>query len=167
MAGVKPPLPRAVPTLRFATVFATFLLMFSLATNALAPTFRQAASAPAYGIGGGGGGSDTEPQAPEAMSSAATEAPAEEETPEVAMAPATLVPTLEANRVLETPTPDASLKAMAPEQQLPAQTPQPGAASAPIPLAWEIGLLVIALISGVLAWLLRSTSERSWRTKTK
>ena len=163
MAGVKPPLPRAVPTLRFATLLATFLLVFSLATNALAPTFRQAASAPVYGMGGGGG-DDTGEQPPEVMSSAATQAPAA-----AAPAPATQEPTLqsESNRALETPTPDATHKAMAPEQQLPAQPPQPAPASVPIPLTWQIGLLVVALFSGGLAWLLRSASDRSWRRKTK
>ncbi len=164
MAGVRPPVPRAVPTLRFATLLATFLLVFSLATNALAPTLRQAAQAPVYGMGGGGGAADTQP---EAMSSAATEAPAATELP-AAEAPllqtapilGTPAPTLEdQNRLLGTATPEAALKDFAP--------PQPEPARAPIPPAWQIGLLVIALLSGGLAWFLRRASERSWRAKTK
>src|SRR5512139_991838 len=47
MAGVKPPLPRSVPTLRFATALAAFLLVFSMATNALVPTFGRSAAVPA------------------------------------------------------------------------------------------------------------------------
>src|SRR5512139_2528573 len=47
MAGVKPPLPRSVPALRFATLLAAFLLVFSMATNALVPTFGRSAAVPA------------------------------------------------------------------------------------------------------------------------
>ena len=165
MSGVNTPLPRSVPTLRFATLLATFLLVFSMATNALAPVFRQAASAPAYGMGGGGGGGVDQP--PEALS-AATQAPVEQGTP--GLAPATQAPALPeagSSLALETPTPDATLKALAPAEQLPAQPVQPEPSSAPVPLIWQIGLLVLALVSGGLAWLLRSASDRSWRGKTK
>ncbi|HVN16624.1 MAG TPA: hypothetical protein VMT73_12840, partial [Anaerolineales bacterium] len=71
MAGVKPPLPRAYPVLRFATSAASVLLVFSFATNALTPRFAAAAPAPmaAYGMGGGG------------AEAAATQAPAATEMP--------------------------------------------------------------------------------------
>lgn len=40
MAGLKPPAPRAFGALRFATALATFLLVASVAVNALAPLAR-------------------------------------------------------------------------------------------------------------------------------
>ena len=164
MAGVKPPTPRSVPTLRFATLLATFLLVFSLATNTLAPALRQAAQAPIYGMGGGGGGDDTEPMA---MSEAATEPPAATLLPPEAAAPpmTTLVPTIIAEdqaRDLQ-PTPDPFLKTGPAEEPAPAAEPAP----APIPPALLIGLLVIALVCGGAAWLIGRASERSWRAKTK
>ncbi|HEY6074393.1 MAG TPA: hypothetical protein VIV15_13645, partial [Anaerolineales bacterium] len=100
------------------------------------------------------------------MSSAATEAPAATEPP-AAEAPLQTAPILgtpaptfeDRNSLLGTATPDAASKAIAPAQ------PEP--AKAPIPPVWQIVLLVIALLSGGLAWYLRRASERSWRAKTK
>jgi hypothetical protein len=166
MAGVKPPTPRSVPTLRFATMLATFLLVFSLATNTIAPHLtRQAANAPVYGMGGGGSGQDET----EAQALAATEAAAATESPMLQTGPvapqATLFPTTPAEdqaNIVPTPSPEASLKAVAPPAQ-----PAPETQRSPIPPAWQIGLLVIALVCGGLAWLISRTSERSWRAKTK
>lgn len=160
MAGVKPPTPRAVPTLRFATMLATFLLVFSLATNALAPALRQAVQAPVYGMGGGGGGAaDSQLQ----ESAPATEPPAATLLPPAAAALPTLeAPTLEQNRILPTPTPEPFLKEFSQPEQ-PLREAQP----APIQSVWLIALLVIALLSGGLAWLINRASERSWRAKMK
>lgn len=174
MAGVKPPVPRAVPTLRFATLLATFLLVFSLATNALAPMLSMASQAPAYGMGGGGGGADPTMEA-QLLLEAATEAPAATLLPPAAALPAgpesTLIPTLAAEeqaRTLPTPTPEPVLKDTGPAadqfaQSAPAAQPAP----APVPPAWQIALLVIALLCGGGAWLIRQASERAWRAKTK
>ncbi|HNE03943.1 MAG TPA: hypothetical protein PLT08_05465, partial [Anaerolineales bacterium] len=72
MVGLKPPLPRTYPLLRFATAFAAVLFLFSFTANTLVPMFNFGAAAPAYGLGSGGG--------PESapMAAAATEAPATE-----------------------------------------------------------------------------------------
>src|SRR5512137_245455 len=58
MAGIKPPLPRAYPVLRFASVFAVFLFFFTFAVNSLPRlSLPMGAAAPAMemqtGIGGG------------------------------------------------------------------------------------------------------------------
>ncbi len=180
MAGVKPPVPRSVPTLRFATLLATFLLVFSLATNALVPALQRTASAPAYGMGGGGGGADPTMEAQLlAEAGIATEAPAATLLPPAAAEPlnpqSTLIPTLSAEeqaRLYPTPTPEPSLKDTGPAaepfaQSAPAQEPQPEAAPGPVPLPWLVGLLGIALLCGGAAWAIRSASERAWRAKTK
>jgi anti-sigma factor RsiW len=166
MAGVKPPVPRAVPGLRFATVLATFLLVFSVATNALAPTFRQAAQAPVYGMGGGGAEAPSIMSAPATEAPAATSAPALEQTaPEDQSfsSPAATMGAEDSNRTAVTATPEAALKGFAPEQPAPRVQSEP----LPIPQIWIIVLLVVALVSGGLAWLVRWISERSWRAKMK
>lgn len=57
MAGIRPPLPRAYPVFRFASVIATLLFVFTFALNAGAPMLsaRPAAfeAAPMMGVGGG------------------------------------------------------------------------------------------------------------------
>lgn len=176
MAGVKPPVPRSVPTLRFATLLATFLLVFSLATNAVIPALQRTASAPAIGMGGGGG-ADPTIEAQLMTEYAATQSPAATLLPPAAAEPiqpqSTLIPTLSAEeqaRLYPTPTPEPSLKdtGPAPEafaQSAPAEEPAPQ--SAPIPVAWEIGLLIAALLFGGAAWAIRRASERAWREKTK
>ncbi len=160
MAGVKPPLPRAYPTLRFATALATLLLVITFATNSLMPSLTAFAPT-AYGMGGGGGGCET----CGGESAAATQAPA-------AAAPSVesgIAPTMEASATPE-PTPKNAATEQSPNPADQARTlapPAPAPAGNPIPLAWQIGLLAVALACGGLAWLLRLNSEKSWRAKTK
>jgi hypothetical protein len=158
MAGVKPPMPRAFPALRFATALATFLLFFSVAANAVAPSLRQAAQAPApaYGMGGGGA---AEPMGPEAMPQP-TVSTMMQTGP--ALPAGTLEPTLSASdqtRMAETPTPLP--------QPLAKQSPRGSQASGPVPILWEIVFLLAALGSAGFAWGLRSASERAWRETMK
>jgi anti-sigma factor RsiW len=56
MVGLKPPLPRTYPVFRFATVFASLLLMLSLTVNAMSPYVSFGAPSGVYGFGGGGEG---------------------------------------------------------------------------------------------------------------
>lgn len=183
MAGVKAPLPRAVPALRWATSFATFLLFLSMAANALAPSF--AASQVPYGIGGGGGGDDqapmmeampaaTEAPATEAPAFAvATEAPAATEPPVLALAP-TEAPALDnssQSMILPTETaPDSAMKTMSTEEARtvePSEPPAPEPVRAPVPLGWQIALLVVALSTGGLAYILAELANQSWRKTMK
>lgn len=194
MAGVKPPLPRAVPALRWATSLATLLLFATFAANAFAPSL---AAAPAYmSLGKGGGGPDealvmesapAEPAAaePAATEAAATEAPELEaapavtETPLATQAPSMVFeptePAVSATEMGDAalqptaqplPTEDLALRNVAPELPIePAPEPQP--APLAVPIAWQIGLLVVALASGGLAWILSQLSDQSWRGKVK
>ncbi len=177
MAGVKAPLPRAVPALRWATSFATFLLFLSMAANALAPSL--AARPMAYGMGGGGGGDDQAPMMMEAMPAAteapATEAPAATEPPVLAAAP-TQAPALDnSGQAMIAPTetapaPDSAMKTMSTEEARsvePGAQPAPEPVRAPIPLGWQIALLVVALAAGGLAWILVELANQSWRRKMK
>ena len=158
MAGVKPPAPRALPTLRFATMLATALLVFSVAANAVVPSLRQAAPAAAPAFGMGGGGAPDETMGPELLAPA-TEPPL---APTISpLAAGTLEPTLspsDQTRIAETPTPMPLPKAASARG-----APQTG----PVPFFWEIVFLVVALGSAGMAWALRSASERAWREKMK
>jgi predicted anti-sigma-YlaC factor YlaD len=187
MAGVKAPLPRAVPALRWATSFAAFLLFLSMAANALAPSLSSRPMA--YGMGGGGDASD---QAPMMMAAPATEAPAATEAPLMeaaateppaateapALAPVAteeyLIPVTgggaeEALPTQTAPAPDSSMKALSTEAApaQPSELPAPEPLRAPIPLTWQIGLLVVALSTGGLAWILAELANQSWRKKLK
>ncbi len=151
MAGVKPPLPRVYPALRFATALASVLLIFSFAANTLTPRLAAAPAPMAvYGMGGGGGAGDE---------SFATPAPAATEVPAFQAIPQ------EGVRIVPTETPEAMLKSSAPQQ--PPAMDQNQKSAAPIPVAWELILLVAVLIFGGLSWILRAVSERAWRAKMK
>jgi hypothetical protein len=183
MAGVKAPLPRAVPALRWATSFAAFLLFLSMAANALAPSFAPRQMA--YGIGGGGGGDDQAPMMMESMpaateapafAAAATEAPAATEPPVLAVAP-TEAPAFDnsgqpriAAPTETAPAPDSAMKTMSTEEARtvePSEPPAPEPVRAPVPLGWQIALLVVALSTGGLAYILAELANQSWRKNMK
>ncbi len=180
MVGQKPPLPRTYPVFRFATVLATLLLFFTFATNFMAPRLTRTAAPFAYGMGGYGGGGGGEPEstmeaAPEAAAPAlqapvATEAPAEAPAP----APTLMVPSAN-DSVRAEPTLQASEKSgiqQAPtgetlaQQTAPLQTPQPQP-SKPINATWQIVLAGIAIVSGLIAFILRYSAIQKWRAKAK
>lgn len=166
MARVKPPLPRAVPALRWATSLATLLLVVTFAANALSPSL--ASSAPmGYGMGGGG------EEAPLLMEAAATEAPAaapvwdaaatEEPLPSVSADGAEEVQPTQ----LAVSTPDPAMKSVSPELPPVALAQESQPVRAPIPLGWQVGLGVVALTTGGLAWILVALADVSWRKKAK
>lgn len=148
MVGLKPPLPRAYPIFRFSTAFATTLLMISLAANLLASQFSFAASAPqaVFGVGGG---------------SAATEAPVLS-APFLEMAPAVL-PTDDITARQGEPSADAMQipKEAGTESGLPEQADVRNEAF--VPVIWQISLLVIILLGGLLMWIMRQSALRKWR----
>ena len=159
MVGINPPLPRAYPAFRFATVVATLLFFFTFGVNTLAPQFQQT-----LGFGMGGGAAEPETFAQEAPalaeSAAATEAPATE-APASDLAPLpTAMPSSEgAARVSETPTTkvgeagndgEANQSQVQREAQVFSST-------------WQIALLMIAGISALFMVLMRRSSVRRWR----
>jgi hypothetical protein len=195
MVGQKPPLPRTYPVFRFATVLATLLLFFTFATNFMAPRLVRTA-APPYGIGGyGGGGGAEEPQlemeaapaesaateeppAP-AFAAPAGEAPVEEPAaPELpAPAPTAMPPSAEDSaRVVPEPTMQPSEKSgvQAPpagenfaQQVAPDEVEQAQKPARPISATVQIVLAGLAILSGLIALLLRTFAIRQWRAKAK
>ncbi|MGB7873765.1 MAG: hypothetical protein WBL25_05230 [Anaerolineales bacterium] len=190
MVGQKPPLPRTYPVFRFATVLATLLLFFTFATNFMAPRLERTAAPYPYGIGGGGGAE------PEMQMEAAPEAPlAPDESPQPAEpaleepaasdepatpeeipqpAPTAMAPTADESARAE-PTLGASEKSGVQEpspndtfaqQTAPGETPE-GQPARPISPSVQIVLAGIALLSGVVAIILRYSAIRKWRAKTK
>jgi len=174
MVGARPPMPRAYPILRLATVIASLLFFSTFASNLLS---GAAPAAPA-------------PAAMEMEQMLATEAPmlaAPPPSADKAMAPTLLPPSgMGGGEAEATPTAaplasmaptTAPLASMAPptespqvpeERALPKALPEP-APSYPFSLlgSLQVALIVIALASGLSAYCLRHTAIRKWQQKTR
>ena len=171
MVGLNPPLPRAYPAFRFATVVATLLFFFTFGVNTLAPQFQQT-----LGFGYGGGAAEPEvfsaqapaaTEAPALAESVATEAPAATEAPveSADLAPqSTVVPPSEDTlRTVETPITkvgEAGNEGEANQTQVQneAQRPTPF-----IPAVWQILFAVIAFVGTTLMAFMRRSSMNRWK----
>jgi hypothetical protein len=179
MVGLKPPLPRSYSFFRFSTAFATVLLVLTFAANSILPNIHFGAGAPlsasapqgAYGLGGGGGGGDggvgggpaaTEAPAVAAESSIVTEAPAATEAP-LAEAPSlkvTAPPTEEFSAdtaAPEAPTAEAAGTPSEPQDRSRAQN------ETPVSVGWQIALLVLGLVSGIVMLAMRRSAKQKWQ----
>lgn len=186
MVGLKPPLPRAYPLLRFATSFAAILFLFSFAANALTPMFSFGASAPApaFGMGGGCEGPCEEAAIMEAPAPAATEAAAEESFAQDSAPAATEAPPLQESAPLATQpaaatedsarigetTATPALKEGGQETELPVEETAPETANQPtvtpeprLSINWTLLFFVISLVGAVSLWVMRLTAKRKWR----
>lgn len=163
MVGQNPPLPRSYPAFRLATVVATLLLFFSFGVNFVG---TQMASQPQVFGMGGGGAADTElysvQEAP--LQEPAAAAPAPEEEPSVALVPP---PEEDSTRIMETPSAkDSGTENAAGQDQPPAMEeplPQPQPRAPLVSSAWQIGLLVAAVVGTLLMGLMRQSSARRWK----
>jgi anti-sigma factor RsiW len=164
MVGFNPPLPRAYPAFRFATVVATLMFFFAFGLNTLAP---QLAQAPVFGVGGAAEPETFAQQAP-AMEAAATEEPAAPEEPaisaaDVAPEATALPPSEDLARVLDTPAAKDGVVGIADDEdqtQLAneAQTPAPV-----VPSGWMIIFAVIALRGSIFMAVMRRSSINRWK----
>jgi hypothetical protein len=170
MAGVKPPLPRSFPLFRFASALATLLFLFSLTVNSL-PAFPSlnAAAPAAYGMGG-----PAPLEAPAAAAAAATEAPAATAAPAALLPAAPLpaqeaAPTAEAQRLAEpTLAADQAQAKIAPGEpaaQPPAAEPAFSQPRIPGGVLW--GLLLLAVLAGSAALLVRWQAEQAFARRQK
>ncbi len=144
MAGIKPPLPRAVPVFRLASVVATILLFFTFAGNLVTPL----AAAPKLAA------------APFDMEAGVAEqAPAPFAAEELALSP-----TPESMTLL---TPEATPEPGA----RPLEQPSPPTETPPAPvfkLSWlQIALLALAVILGGSAFLIRWQTYRAFAKNMK
>ena len=182
-ARVRPPLPRLFPTFRLASVLASLLLFYSLATNATLPRLAGMANAePAYmvGMGGapemdrvqGGGGGDTEsaqlpigggldePPAEEAVEAPAAAAPLIQEEP-AASEPAD--PKIAAEPEAELVAEDSLEAEAAPLEETAPAAVESELPPAPIP-GWVVATLgLLSLLSGGLAYFLRWRNDHKWQ----
>jgi hypothetical protein len=171
MAGLKPPLPRTYFTFRFATAFATILFAFTVALNNIVPRITYNPALANYGSGGGGGctngcggGPDTVYQAP--LSASSSEAMVATESPSAVMAPA---PTFDPNapaadaasaeRTTETPT----TKEPPPESPVQVQVQVQGEVPLVVPVAWQVGLLIVSVMGVLGLFLIRQSAKRKWQ----
>jgi anti-sigma factor RsiW len=166
MVGLKPPLPRSYSFFRFSTAFATILFALTFAVNLLGPRLSYVGPLN-MGSGGGYGGGPAAPQAaaPEMKESAvATEAPAATEAP-MASAPSlemTAMPTQESSAdaaASELPTAKVAGTPSEPLEQ--AQVSEQR--EAPVPVTWQIVLLILGLVSGLMMLTMRRSAKQKWQ----
>jgi anti-sigma factor RsiW len=171
MAGIRPPVPRLVPALSWASAVAMLLFIFTLGTSLIGQlSFGAAApmlAAAPSGIGGGPPAAAT--QAP-AMAAPATPAP--EMAAKATMAPATTAPAAQGTTdqtALATPTAEAFVMT-APEATPPGtariiQPPiAPKARSKPLN-PWLFIWPGVGVLLGTLALLVRWLSKRAFQRK--
>lgn len=164
MAGIKPPLPRAYPVFRFASVVAAFLFFFAYATNFLPRlSLTLGAAAPAAsmetGIGGGGAPEDNQRnQLGGGCDNCTPEATVQVEAP---LAPSSKAPP----SALATPTLAETEQAFV--QQAPSEV-QPSTKTAripftvPAPTTWQVILFIVACLAGGVALIIPLVVERRW-----
>jgi hypothetical protein len=163
MAGIKPPLPRAYPVLRFASAFAGFLFLFAYAASFLqnislplgAPAavaeMQSAAPAQDNTRNQGGGGCDT--CTPEAtLLAQAPLAPSAKAIP-------TEQPASTATSAVESQTPSAGFNAASPVEKQPFSLPSINSLQAVV--------LGIAILAGLAALFIRLRTERAFAKKNK
>ncbi len=161
MVGLKPPLPRTYPVFRFAAVFSSLMLILSLTVNVMSPYVSFGAPTfGAYGFGGGGpaaseeltvGGGCEEPcEEPAAEAAPMLEMPSTETQEDVAREEEPPMDTMQAPKEFAEPEPDL-------------QDPSSTQGEAPFSIAWQIGLLIAALLSGAWTWFLRYSAKKKWQ----
>jgi hypothetical protein len=156
MAALRGPVPRSVPVLRFASVFAMLLLVATFAINSLATQARAtpaAAPLPAYGLGGAGG---TAPSPEALLKSNAAEPPGEGQDTTATTSPQQTMP----------PTAQTGAQSVPKEAPLaaPRNPPRSGSANA-IPPIWQILLGAVAALSAALSWYAYRASKRSFTSR--
>ena len=166
MVGLKPPLPRTYPLLRFATAFATILFVMSLSVNMMSPFVSFGAPAAPAAVFGSGGGNDAAMEEPAATEEAFMQA-AEPVTEEPsAMAESAPVAT-ETARIAETPATKEGESEAAAQDEAPEtanQAPVEDEAPAPFtPFNWTFLFLIISVIGGVILWVMRLSARSRWR----
>ncbi|MCC6259533.1 MAG: hypothetical protein IT311_01620 [Anaerolineales bacterium] len=161
MVGLKPPLPRAYPTFRFATAFATLLFVASLAVNNFSKVnlSYSAASAPMLGVGQGGGAPDNFnlPMATEAP--AATEAAIAEAQMEPTLSAESAANLTDAERMTETPT-TKEAPSESPNQPQPLEEAEPI-----VPSSWQVVLIALILLGLLALFWMNQFAKRKWRNE--
>jgi ferric-dicitrate binding protein FerR (iron transport regulator) len=171
-ARVRPPLPRLFPTFSLASVLASLLLFFSLATNATLPRIAYMASeAPMYAYGMGGGPDTAAERAisedtAQEMPMLAAE-PEELADPAAPAAPAPMAVEEPVEKIDEEPAEAESLPQEATQPYQAEIYPEPAPLSPPIPTWALISLALLALLSGSLAFFLRWKTEQRWQATHK
>jgi hypothetical protein len=158
MAGIKPPLPRAYPAFRFASVFAAVLLFFTYATNFLPRvSLPMGAAAPAsmqVGVGGGGAPEDVRNQSGGGCDSCTPEATIIAVAP---LAPAEKVPASDQALPTQLPEPEQPFAQTTPSSEI-----ETAAFALPPLTLWQALLFIVACLAGGAALIIRLIVERRW-----
>ncbi len=171
MVGLNPPLPRSYSFFQFATAFASLLLVLTFAANILSPRLSYVGQVNGgFGGGGGYGGSGlSEPFPPQMAAPAATEAPmmevaaTEAAATESAAADLLPLPTMSADAAAENSAADSQMEKSSGAENSAPQSQIEGEKSALISIEWQIGFLVITLISAAMMFVLRQSVKQKWQ----
>lgn len=153
MVGKNPPMPRAYSFFKFASAFASVLLIFTFAVNArINSRVSVGANAPAV----------AEASAAEypAAESLGFEAPATE-APAIEMIAPLVAPTSEGVAADAQTQPPAENQPEASEKSAPQEQPAVKSEAA-IPVAWQIVLVGVVLSSLLIMFALREHAKRKW-----
>jgi len=162
MAGIKPPLPRAYPVFRFASLVAAILFFFAYATNFLpSVSLSMGAAAPAA-VGVSGGAPEDNSQRTQSGGVCDNCTPAATVQALAPMAPAEK--TLPSPEVTSAPLPATAqpFAQLAPSAVAPASNTGRAPLSIPAPTTWQVILFVIACLAGGVALIIRFGVERRW-----
>ncbi len=152
MVRLKPPLPKAYPVFRFATAFTALLLLMTFALNLTAlPLFTAPAVAERLAYDSGEGGA--------AIAPLATESP----PAEALQLPVPMLDQEESATAEEEQPPEAMQALKAAENGSGAGEPARVEKEAPIPLRWQIVLLVVTALGGLSLWIMRQVAASRWR----
>jgi len=162
MVGLKPPLPRSYFAFRFSSTFAALLLIFTFAANALAPRVSLPAEQSfSFASGGSAAASKAPAEAPAPEAAAATEAPAiQAPSSAMAVAPTAASPAASADSAREIETPAVSNKV--PVSMSASSNQSQVRHEALIPVGWQIGLLILGLISAIIAFVINQNAKKKW-----
>jgi hypothetical protein len=169
MAGIKPPLPRSYPVLRFASAFAAFLFFFAYATSFLPRlSLSLGAAAPAAmemqtGVGGGEPEDMQRDQSGGGCDSCTAEATVMAEAP---MAPSEKSPP----EPLATSAPSEAEKSFSQQDQTGVAESAPverEPLSLPALSTLQSVMLVVAIFAGLAALIIRLRTERSFAKRNK
>jgi len=181
MVGMRPPVPRSVPIFRLASITAAVLLFLSYTFNYLAPIASAPglAAAPFLSQSGGGCGSENPADCgdvamesvPFGIGGGSPETPTPEQLTAMPIAPSIMVTsTLESTpeagmRTMQQPSPAANT--ISPD--LPTIEPPPSEKSSsqakPFLNSFQIGLVLMTIISGFIAILIRQIIIQRWRKR--
>jgi len=172
MAGLKPPMPKAYPFFRLATVFASILFLVSFTSTALSSTVTMGAAAPMAKFSEDSANQESADMAMESAPMEAMEEPSlamqdqsmETATPQIVITEDGARIAVEATSNLNAGEAETSKTAPSEEVTAPETAAHPKTQKeAASPYQWALIFFIISLISGITTWAMKISARKKWR----